>query len=64
MASYTQTSLTTSRHNGIAIAGFACSVIGLLILGIVLGPLGIVFSGIGLSRTNHGGANRGFAIAG
>ena len=51
--------------NGMAIAGFVCGVLAFFVAGIILGPLAIVFSGIGLSRTktrNEG--QKGLAVAG
>jgi hypothetical protein len=53
------------QSNGYAIAGFVCAVVGIFIFGIILGTLGIVFSAIGLSRSNNRGyRGRGLAIAG
>lgn len=51
------------NQNGLAIAGFVCSLVGLF-LGFVA-VLGIIFSAIGLSKSNNQGApHRGMAIAG
>jgi len=51
--------------NGMAVAGFVCGIVGLFVFGIVLGPLAIVFSAIGLSKSNKEGRPlRGLAIAG
>jgi hypothetical protein len=50
--------------NGLAIAGLVCGIIGLLIANIILGPLAIIFGGIGLSRANKGASGKGMAIAG
>lgn len=51
--------------NGMAVAGFVCGVVGLFLFGIVLGPLAIIFSAIGLSKSNKEGRPlRGLAIAG
>jgi len=53
----------TGGNNGLAIAGFVCSLVGLLVFSIVLGPLAIIFGGVGLSRANRGARHRGLAIA-
>jgi hypothetical protein len=51
--------------DGLAIAGFVCSLAGLFVAGILLGTLGIVFSAIALSRMGSTGKKgRGLAIAG
>lgn len=50
--------------SGFAIAGLVCGVVGIFVLNIILGPLAIIFGGIGWSRANRGGAGRGMAIAG
>lgn len=50
--------------NGLAIAGMVCGIVGILIANIILGPLAIIFGGIGLSRANKGAKYRGQAIAG
>jgi hypothetical protein len=52
------------QRNGIAVAGFVCAVIGIFLFNIILGPLGIIFGGVGLSRARDGAPNRGMAIAG
>ncbi len=52
------------QSNGLAIAALVCGIIGLLLFGIVLGPLAIIFGGIGLSRANKGAPHRGMAVAG
>ena len=50
--------------NGLAIAGLVCGIISLLLLWFILGPLAIIFGGIGLSRANKGASGKGMAIAG
>ncbi len=55
---------TSRAGNGLAIAGMVCGIVGLLFFNIVLGPLAIIFGGVGLSRANRGAAHRGMAIAG
>jgi hypothetical protein len=65
--------ISSSEENeewsNMAIAGFVCSVLGILLLlvpplAIVLSILGIVFSSIGLRQTRNGKRGRGLAIAG
>jgi bacteriorhodopsin len=59
----TEGTTRTRRGNGLAIAGFVCSLVGTLFLWIVLAPLGIIFGSVGLSRARHGAPHRGLAIA-
>jgi hypothetical protein len=49
--------------NGLAIAGLVCGLVGLLFLPIVLGPLAIIFGGIGLSRADRGAGHKGMSMA-
>lgn len=58
------TAATGQRGNGLAIAGLVCGVVGLFLFNIILGPLAIIFGGVGLSRANKGAKYRGMAIAG
>ncbi len=64
------TAAESEKFSKMAIAGFVCSVVGLLLLLIVgfpflLGSLGIIFSAIGLKQTAGGQKKgRGLAIAG
>lgn len=51
-----------TRENGLAIAGLVCGLLGLLALAIVLGPLAIIFGGLGLSRANDGANHRTMSI--
>jgi hypothetical protein len=51
------------QSNGLAIAGLVCGLIGLLFFSVVLGPLAIVFGGVGLSRANRGAPHKGMSIA-
>ena len=55
---------TRSTSNGLAIASLVCGIVGLLIFAFILGPLAIIFGGVGLSRANRGAAHRGMALAG
>jgi hypothetical protein len=50
--------------NGLAIASLVCGIVGLLVFGVVLGPLAVIFGSVGLSRANRGASGKGMAIAG
>ena len=57
------------KMSGMAIAGFICGIVGLLLVLItgwpfLLGTLGTIFSAIGLGQTSKGKKGKGFAIAG
>ena len=52
-----------SRSNGMAVAGLVCGIIGLFLFAIILGPLAIVFGGVGLSRARRGASGSGMARA-
>jgi hypothetical protein len=56
---------TASRTagNGLAIAGLVCGLVGLLLFNYILGPLAIIFGGVGLSRANRGAGHRGMSLA-
>jgi hypothetical protein len=56
-------SATTQQSNGLAIAGLVCGIVGLLFFNVILGPLAIIFGGIGWSKANRGAKHRGMAIA-
>ena len=56
------TSVTT-RRNGLAIAGLVCGLVGIFLFWFILGPLAIIFGGIGWSRANRGAAHKGMSIA-
>jgi hypothetical protein len=49
--------------NGLAVAGFVLSLVGIFILWFICGTLGIIFGAIGLQRANRGAKYRGLAIA-
>ncbi|HEV7212363.1 MAG TPA: DUF4190 domain-containing protein [Blastococcus sp.] len=49
--------------NGLAIAGLVCGLVGLLFFNVILGPLAIIFGGVGLSRATRGAGHRGMSIA-
>jgi hypothetical protein len=55
--------------NGIGVAGFVCGLVGLVLcwvpwFGALLGLVGVVLSGIGISQGKKKGASTGLAIAG
>lgn len=49
--------------NGLAIAGLVCGIVGLVLFNVVLGPLAIIFGGVGWSRANKGARYKGMSIA-
>lgn len=51
------------HRNGLAVAGLTCGVVGAVFFGVVLGPLAIVFGGIGWARGRRGEPHLGMAIA-
>lgn len=53
----------TQDANGLAIAGLVCGLVGVLFFNFILGPLAIIFGGIGWARANRGARHRGMAIA-
>jgi hypothetical protein len=40
-----------------------CGLVGLLLFPIILGPLALIFGGVGLSKANRGAKHKGMAIA-
>jgi hypothetical protein len=63
-ATFPETTRTTTTGNGLAIAALVCGLVGLFIANVILGPLAIIFGGIGWSKANHGAPRKGMAIAG
>lgn len=57
------TAPSRTQSNGPAIAGLVCGLVGLVLFNFVLGPLAIIFGGIGWSRANRGASHRGMSIA-
>ncbi|HEX4790720.1 MAG TPA: DUF4190 domain-containing protein [Actinospica sp.] len=53
-----------SNSNGLAIAGMVCGIVGLFVFNIILGPLAVIFGGVGLRNARRGAAHRGMALAG
>lgn len=53
------------RTNGMAIASLVVGLIGLILFPIILGPLAIIFGGVGMGFANkNNGSGKGLAIAG
>lgn len=52
------------KKSGKAITGFVLALVGFIILPIVLGPLGLVFSILGFVDVKKGKGGKGLAIAG
>jgi hypothetical protein len=61
---YGNATRTRSGTNGLAVAGLVCGVVGVFVLNIVLGPLAVIFGGVGLRNANRGASGRGMALAG
>lgn len=60
-----QTPLSNQKKsNGAATAGLVLSLIGLLIIPFLFGALGLIFSGVGLSKSPDEYSGKGNAIAG
>jgi hypothetical protein len=55
---------TRAGSNGLTIAGLVCGIIGLVIFNFMLGPLAIIFGGVGLRKASQGAGHRGMAWAG
>ena len=53
----------TQQGNGLAIAGLVCGLVGLIFFAVILGPLAIIFGGIGWNKANHGAKYKGMSIA-
>lgn len=56
----------TDQPNGLAIAGFVCSLVGIVSFGwfFPVSITGLVMSSIGVSLGNRGARHRGLAVAG
>ena len=59
MSQFTYEPLPAEQSNGLAIAGFVCSLLGLF-TGFLLSPIGLILSLVALGRPG----GRGFAVAG
>jgi hypothetical protein len=53
----------TGDGNGMAVAGLVCGLVGLLFFPIILGPLALIFGGVGWSKANRGAKYKGMALA-
>lgn len=61
--------LQPAPTNGAGVAGFVCGLLGLLFLwvpyaGLILGLLGVILSGVGISNSKRTHAGSGLAVAG
>jgi Domain of unknown function (DUF4190) len=56
------TSSARTGSNGLAIAGLVCGIVGIFLLNYILGPLAIIFGGVGLSKANRGGDHRTMSL--
>jgi hypothetical protein len=54
----------TRGGNGVAVAAMVCGIVGVFIFNVVLGPLAVIFGGVGLRNANRGAGRRGAATAG
>jgi hypothetical protein len=64
MTTYESGSAVSTRSNGLAVASMVCGIVGLVLFNVILGPLAIIFGGIGLARANRGAAHHHMAVAG
>jgi hypothetical protein len=62
MPAQQQSAPIVGTSNGLAVAGLVCGLVGLLLFNVILGPLAIIFGGVGLSRANRGAGHRTMAI--
>lgn len=56
----------TKKTNGLAVTSFVCSMVGIVVFGLVMGILAICFGAVGLSRTKYfpEESGKGFAVTG
>ncbi|MEX0991458.1 MAG: DUF4190 domain-containing protein [Actinomycetota bacterium] len=47
------------RANGLAVAAMVCSLVGFLVFGIVLGPIGLILGIVALNQINNSGGLQG-----
>jgi hypothetical protein len=50
--------------NALAVAGLVCGIVGILLFNVILGPLAVIFGGVGWSRANTGARHKGLAVSG
>ena len=61
---YGNSAATRSGSNGMAIAGLVCGIVGIFLFNIILGPLALVFGGVGLRNARRSGAGHsGMAVS-
>ncbi len=53
---YGDSAATRSGSNGLAIAGLVCGIVGIFLFNFILGPLALIFGGVGLRNARRGGA--------
>lgn len=54
-----------AKYNSVAISGFVISIVSIFVVSIILGPVGAIFSAIGLKQINETNEKgKGLAIAG
>lgn len=56
--------METKTTNSLAIASFVCSIVGLFVFGIILGPLAIIFANKAKSTMSENEQGNGLADAG
>lgn len=56
----------TKKVNGLAVTSFVCSMVGIIVAGLIMGILSICFGAVGLSRSKYfpEETGKGFAITG
>ncbi len=56
----------TKKTNGLAVTSFVCSMVGIVIFGLIMGILAICFGAVGLSRSKYfpEESGKGFAVTG
>ncbi|WP_327287231.1 DUF4190 domain-containing protein [Streptomyces sp. NBC_01198] len=52
-----------ARGNGLAIAGMVCGIVGIFLFNVILGPLALIFGGIGMRNARRGAGHHGMALA-
>jgi hypothetical protein len=62
-AHYGHTTQPRTGTNGLAVAGLVCGIVGVFMLNFVLGPLAVIFGGIGLRDARRGAPRHNMAVA-
>jgi Domain of unknown function (DUF4190) len=60
---YSDSTAARSGSNGMAIAGLVCGIVGIFILNVILGPLALVFGGVGLRNARSTDGRTGMAVS-